>query len=369
MKMQKHTCSAANDLMKAHHFVDGVKVQRFCLTLLGEVRLWYQSSEPLNVDWQGLQNLFRQQHSKIGNTREQLFHAWRSFNFDENTETIDTYVTHIRQVAALLGYGEPQISEVFKNNLPTKLYWILFLIGDLRQAVETAKRILTEEKLDKQLTRQSSSSPFMNIKEGPSRRVSFDTKEELDNKIDKLMVMIGKLAAEDNGRVGQVRPQIHQNRGRGQNRGSNQRNYQNRYRSDNRLNGRDRGQFRQDRGRCRFQQSYRRNNFRENPRNYGRQNSRGEYRTDSYRNDSYDRSRNRSRKRSFSRNYGSNRTRSTSNSRSRSGSRASTNRDRIRCYKCREYDHFRRDCPTSREEREIEQLQQMLNLKKTKPLY
>ena len=36
-----------------------------------------------------LQNSFRQQYSKIGNTREQLFHAWRSFHFDENTETID----------------------------------------------------------------------------------------------------------------------------------------------------------------------------------------------------------------------------------------------------------------------------------------
>ena len=31
------------------------------------------------------------------------------------TETIDAYVTCIRQVAALLGYGELQISEVFKN--------------------------------------------------------------------------------------------------------------------------------------------------------------------------------------------------------------------------------------------------------------
>ena len=45
---------------------------------------------------------------------------------DENIETIDAYVTHIRQVATLLGYGEPQILEVFKNTLPTKLYWILF---------------------------------------------------------------------------------------------------------------------------------------------------------------------------------------------------------------------------------------------------
>ena len=75
---------------------------------------------------------------------------WRSFSFDENTETIDIYVTHIRQGAALLGYGEPQILVVFKNKLPTKLYWILFPIEDLRQVVETAKRILSKEKLDRQ---------------------------------------------------------------------------------------------------------------------------------------------------------------------------------------------------------------------------
>ena len=72
--------------MNAHHFIDGVRVQRFFLTLLGEARLLYQSLVPINVGWQGLQNLFRQQYTKIGNTREQLFHAWGSFNFDENTE-------------------------------------------------------------------------------------------------------------------------------------------------------------------------------------------------------------------------------------------------------------------------------------------
>ena len=47
---------------------------------------------------------------------------------------------------------------------------------------------------------------------------------------------------------------------------------------------------------------------------------------------------------------------------SRSESRASTNRDRIRCYNCREYNHFARDCPASGEERDLDQLQQMLNL-------
>ena len=152
--------------MNAHHIFNYIKFQRFCLTLLGEARLWYHSLEPINVDWPELQDLFRQRYSKVGNTREQLFHAWRSFNFDENTETIDVYATQIRQVATLLGYGEPQILEVFENTLPTKLYWILFPIEDLRQAVEMAKRILTKERLDKQLTGQTSTSPFMSIREG-----------------------------------------------------------------------------------------------------------------------------------------------------------------------------------------------------------
>ena len=116
--------------MNAHHFVDGVRVQRFCLTLLGEARLWYHPLEPINIDWPGLQNFFRQKYSKVGNTWEQLFHAWRSFNIDETTETIDAYVTWIRQVAELLGYEEPQILKVFKKTLPTKLYWILFPIKD-----------------------------------------------------------------------------------------------------------------------------------------------------------------------------------------------------------------------------------------------
>ena len=103
-------------------------------------------------------------------------------------------------MATFLGYGEPQILEVFKNTLPTKLYWILLPIEDLRQAVETAKRILTMEKLDKQLTGQAFASPFMSIREGASRKVSFDTRDKLGDKIDKLTVMLGRLAAKDSNK-------------------------------------------------------------------------------------------------------------------------------------------------------------------------
>ena len=65
-------------------------------------------------------------------------------------------MTCIRQVATPLGYGEPQILEVFKNILPTKMFWVLFPIDDLRQVIERVRRILTKEKIDRQLAGQTS---------------------------------------------------------------------------------------------------------------------------------------------------------------------------------------------------------------------
>ena len=74
----------------------------------------------------------------------------------------------------------------------------------------------------------------MSIRDGHNRKVSFDTKEELGDKLDKLVVMIGKLATRVSRTGRQLKPQIHQSRGRDHNRNYNQRNYQNRYRSNNR---------------------------------------------------------------------------------------------------------------------------------------
>ena len=152
--------------------------------------------------------------------------------------------------------------EVFKNILPTKLYWILFPIEDLRQAAETAKRILTKEKLDKQLTGQTSTSPFMNIRDGTERKVSFNARDELGDKIDKLTVMMNRLAAKDSNEKRPFKPQIYKSRHfypQGQNRSYNQRSYENRGRLGNRSDSRNRGQY--GNNRPRFQQNYRDNNF------------------------------------------------------------------------------------------------------------
>ena len=185
--------------------------------------------------------------------------------------------------------------------------------------------------------------------------MSFSAKDELGDKINKLTVTMSRLAAKDNHRKRPFKPQIYKSRG--QNRSFNWESFQ------NRSNNRNRGQYTSSRPR----QNYRDSNSQGNCRGYGRQNSRGRCRND--RNNDYDRGRNRSRERTFTRNYGSSRDISPSNSRSRSGSRANTNRDRIRCYNCREYDCFARNCPNSRQERELEMLQQMLDMEAEEQTY
>ena len=97
----------------------------------------------------------------------------------------DTYVTRIRQVARLLGYGEPQVLEVFKNTVPNRLYWVLFPINNLREAVETAKRFLTKEKIDRQLAGQGS-TPFMKLNKKSKKAVSFDARDVLERNSENM---------------------------------------------------------------------------------------------------------------------------------------------------------------------------------------
>ena len=189
---------STRDWMEAHNFPEGEKVRCFCITLIGEARLWYELLVLLNDDWPTLQNKFRLQYSKIGNTPKQLFHAWRTFKFDKNTDTVDSYVLRMSQVMAMLNYGEMQILENFKNTLPYRLYSTLINVNNLRDAIDLAKRVLTKEKLDRQLTGQSS-TPFMKASRNDNhlppnhhrKGVTFDAMETLERNSD----CIGRLTS------------------------------------------------------------------------------------------------------------------------------------------------------------------------------
>ena len=91
--------------------------------------------------------------------QEQYLHGWRSFQFDEATDTIDGYIQKVKQVAALLDYGDPHILELFKNTLTSRFYYMLYHIDNLREAVEMAKRVLAKKQMHKKAG-QSSVKPL-----------------------------------------------------------------------------------------------------------------------------------------------------------------------------------------------------------------
>ena len=245
----------------------------------------------------------------------------------------DTYVTRIRQVARLVGYGELQVLEVFKNTVPNRLYWVLFPIDNPREAVETAKRFLTKEKIDRQIIWQSS-TPFVNLNDKKGKKaVSFNARDVLErnNKnMEKMTVLMDKMYIKLDEKDVSYKSQIYQKRGRGQNR-QNFRQNNNNWR--NRSFRRERN-YNSNRGYGWGRGYFRRGGF------WGRKsgNFRGNNSRDRNREDRRPWRQSRSRERGI-------RTRSKSSSRSRSNSRVSTNRDRVRCFKCREYDHFANECP------------------------
>ena len=60
------------------------------------------------------------QFSKMGQTQE-LFQRWRSFQFDEATDTIDSYVLSLKQCTKMIGYNKGHILELFMNSHTHKI--------------------------------------------------------------------------------------------------------------------------------------------------------------------------------------------------------------------------------------------------------
>ena len=141
-----------------------------------------------------------------------------------------------------------------------------------RNDIEDSKKY----KIDRQLAGQTSLTPFMSIKEGFGKKVIYDMTDSIEQKIDKLTVMMGKLLMKDKGQNRQLEPQVYQsNRGRGQTRCNyDQRRFQDRFRLNNTYRGRPR--YGQDyRGRTRYDSNNRGSygyNTRGNQR-YGRPNN------------------------------------------------------------------------------------------------
>ena len=176
-------------------------------------------------------------------------------------DTVDSYVLRMSQVTAMLNYGERQILENFKNTLLYRLYSTLINVNNLRDTIDLAKRVLTKEKLDRQLTGKSS-YPFMkgtssNDSHLPQNHhkkgVTFDAMEMLERNsdcIDRLTLLVSDLKMTMDRKQPQYKPNIYQGRSRNQNTGQQNFTPRNRSFSRGRNQGGNRGNY-NNRNKCR----------------------------------------------------------------------------------------------------------------------
>ena len=133
----------------------------------------------------------------------------------------------MNQVAAMLNYGEMQILENFKNTLLYQLYVTLINVNSLRDAIDLAKRVLTKEKLDRQLTGQSS-TPFMRVTSNDNhlpqnnhkKGVTFEAMKTLERNSDckdKLTSLVSDMKMTMDRKHSPYKPKIYQGRSRNQN--------------------------------------------------------------------------------------------------------------------------------------------------------
>ena len=119
----------------------------------------------------------------------------------------------------------------------------------MRDAVDAAKRLLTKEKLDKQLSgKAAASNPFMNIGDVscPGKKVSFNAQDLIGKQLENLTSMVYNMSVQKEEGKKPFKPQVYPRRGRGQGR----RSFDNRDRSRSFNVDRQRQIFRQTQNRC-----------------------------------------------------------------------------------------------------------------------
>ena len=128
----------------------------------------------------------------------------------------------------------------YLKHIPYQVILGTFPYRRLKTSSRNSSKI-TNKRENRQLVGQSSSTPFMGIKYSYiNKRVIFDAKDGLKEKIDRFTTMMHKLMVQDDGQNKQFKPKIFQDKRRGQTRNSyvkqnyDQRNYQNKFRSDSR---------------------------------------------------------------------------------------------------------------------------------------
>ena len=137
--MQNPIFLVLEDWMETHNFPEGDKVRCFHLTLIGEaqVMVWITST----IRWwlACLYKINSGDNTQNRHTPKQLFHAWRTFKFNENTDTVDSFCSKNESGSSNAKLWRNADIREFQDTLLHQLYSTIINVNNLRDAINLAK--------------------------------------------------------------------------------------------------------------------------------------------------------------------------------------------------------------------------------------
>ena len=115
---------------------------------------------------------FSRYFSTQGRNIKHLHERWRTFSFDPSTDDIEEYIRDVREAAKQLGHGDDAVLNLLKATMPTELYGTLYSHDNLPTVMTMLKDIYAKKPQNNAAAAagvaQGATAPFTHIR-SPTR--------------------------------------------------------------------------------------------------------------------------------------------------------------------------------------------------------
>ena len=163
---------AAEDWMEVMRVRRDHYITKFKHTLNHLAREWYHSLDldQFRGDWNQFTTHFSRYFSTQGRNIKHLHERWRTFSFDPANDDIEEYIRDVKEATKQLGHGDDTVINLLKATMPTELYGTLYGHNNLPQLCTMLKDIYAHKPqaaASSTATTPGASAPFTMIKASP----------------------------------------------------------------------------------------------------------------------------------------------------------------------------------------------------------
>ena len=138
---------ATADWMEAMRIAPHDLIDNFKHTLQHLAREGYHGLDltRFHGNWHEFTTHFSRYFSTQGRNIKHLHERWRTFSFDPSTDDIEEYIRDVREAAKQLGHGDDAVLNLLKATMPTELYGTLYSHDNLYTVMTMLKDIYVKK--------------------------------------------------------------------------------------------------------------------------------------------------------------------------------------------------------------------------------